>query len=137
MPYEWTLTPYGSVRWATQSFDGYTEAGSSANATVGDHDASVLEARAQVTGEKQIGIADLSLRTGIQFRSAGDDDAQVTMIGQTQSIPSFADDRTSVFIGGAVGFAISDTSMLAIDAEAVTGDGMTSFSGIIKFSSSF
>jgi hypothetical protein len=137
MPYDWTLTPYASVRWSYQSFDGYSEAGSFANATVADRDISVLEARAQISGDKQIGIAAVSLRTGVQFRSAGDDNARVTMIGQTRSISDFADDRTSVFLGGSVGVEISETSMLSVDAEGLTGDGMTSFRGILKYSLSF
>jgi hypothetical protein len=137
MPFAWTLTPYALLRWATQSVDSYTESGSRVNATVADRDVSVLEARAQISADKQWGITNLGLRAGIQSRTAGDDDATITMNGQSQSVSSFADDRNSAFFGGTVGVATSESSVISLDAEGITGDGMTSFGGFVKFSMGF
>jgi hypothetical protein len=107
------------------------------NATVADRDVSVLEARAQISADKQWGITNLGLRAGIQSRTAGDDDATITMNGQSQSVSSFADDRNSAFFGGTVGVATSESSVISLDAEGITGDGMTSFGGFVKFSMGF
>jgi hypothetical protein len=136
-PYDWTLTPYASLRWAFQSFEGYSETGSAGNATVDDRDIDVIEARAQILSEKRMKFGEIGLRAGIQFRSAGNDEATVTMLGQTQNVSSYVDDSTSAFIGASFDYSLSENSKLGIEVEGISGGKMASVLGGVRFVASF
>ncbi len=136
-PDGWTLTPYASLRWAFQSVDGYSETESAANAIVQARDHAVLEARAQISGDRQTGFGSVGWRAGWQWRSASGDDATVAMIGQTVAVSDFAQDQGAAFLGASIKLAISNASRIEADVEGTFGEDMLGARGGIKFVASF
>ncbi|MEX0307454.1 MAG: autotransporter domain-containing protein, partial [Ruegeria sp.] len=97
------LVGFGDVRYTRQEDDGYTESGSSANATVGDVTTEVIEARLGVEAEKALnnGGALVGQLSGVLRRDLGDNNATVTVFSSTQSLSFASTDFTgaSVLIG--------------------------------------
>jgi hypothetical protein len=90
----WTLTPAAHLRYAGQWTSGFTETGSSANATVSGLFLGSLEADAELGISKALGFGTASARIGYQVRHAtGDDAATVTLLDVTN--PVGFDDRDS------------------------------------------
>ena len=82
------LLGFGEVRYTQQQDDGYTETGSSANATVGDVTTEVIEARLGVEVEKSLNNGGLLIGqlSGVLRRDLGDDTANVTVFSTSQSL---------------------------------------------------
>jgi hypothetical protein len=100
----WTLTPAAHLRYAAQWTGGFTETGSSANATVDGLFLGMLEADAELGISKALGFGTASARIGYQVRHAtGDDAATVTMLDETNSV-GFADRDTAT---GYAGFGLN------------------------------
>lgn len=136
----WTLTPSAQVRLAVQSFDGYTETGSSAaNATIGSWTSSSLQGRAQLAAS-YTGYAGVRItgRLGADARTdIGDDSVSTTLIGQTQAMPTFADDTLAGFVGLDGDYALTDTTSLNFSTEFSASSAGTSISAGLRIQMSF
>lgn len=132
----WTLTPSAQIRLAVQSFDGYTETGpSAANATIGSWTSSSLQTRLQLAAS-YTGYAGVRItgRLGADVHTdIGDDNVSTTLIGQTQAIPTFADDTLAGFVGLEGDYALTDTTSLNFSTEFSTSSVGTSVSAGLQF----
>jgi hypothetical protein len=132
----WTLTPSAQIRLAVQSFDGYTETGpSAANATIGNWTSSSLQTRLQLAAS-YTGYAGVRItaRLGADLRTdIGDDSVSTTLIGQTQAIPTFADDTLAGFVGLEGDYAVTDTTSLNVSTEFSASSVGTRVSAGLQF----
>jgi len=117
------LLGFFEARYTQQKDDGYTETGSSANATVSDVTTEVIEARLGVEPSmtlKSGGVLKGQL-AGVVRRGLGDTQADVTIFSDAQALTFAATD----FTGGslAVGYEhnLSDTVELELTAEQEIG----------------
>lgn len=97
------LLGFASARYTNQKDDGYTETGSSANATVGDITTEVVEARLGVEASKDLengGVLSGQLG-GVLRRDLGSSEGDVTVFSQTESLAFASTDFTgaSVVVG--------------------------------------
>lgn len=128
---QWSYIPSASIRYALQSVDGYTETGpSAANATVNAHDVAMLETRLELAGMRDFELATLrghfGGRFGWQHRSAmGDDAVAITMIGQNNSVSTFSQDGSTVYVGVDAAMDVGNSASVALGGEY-------SFSGTVQ-----
>lgn len=135
----WQFTPSARVRYAIQFVDGYTETGpSAANATVASRTVSALESRIQLAATRQFDLAILTVRGGWQYRSTvRTEDANVTLIGQSGSVPVDGEEGSAAFVGGEMSVALGPTLSLDLAGEAAIGDGMTRYGGMATIRATF
>lgn len=137
--YGWEASPTARLRYASQWLDGYTETGpSAANAVVGSRHVAMGEASFEWAVTRKTEKSTIALRAGYQFRtSLGDDATSVAMIGQTISVPTFDEDRHSVYFGANTDFKITDTVSLNLGGRVALAKTGSGFSGNIKLVSRF
>ncbi len=117
------LFGFADARYTNQKDDGYTETGSSANATVGDVTTEVFEGRLGVEAVAE--LADGGFLTGevsgVVRRDVGDSDADVTVFSTTESLIFASND----FTGGslAVGYEkdVVQNMLLEVSVEQEIG----------------
>jgi len=134
----WTLSPGVRVRYSMQSIDGFTETGSSANATVGDRNLGVFEVNPEIVASRTAEFGVFSVRVGyLARRSAGDDNVSITMLGASNQVGFGDTDSSGFYAGAGLNIKISDNQHLALDGVGYFGDDMTGGQGMAKFVSRF
>lgn len=118
------LLGFANARYTNQQDDGYTETGSSANATVGDVTTEVIEAQLGVEAEKQFangGLLSAQL-SGVLRRDLGTSETDVTVFSSTQSLVFASTDFTGARI--AVGYEkdLARDMRLELNAEQEIGN---------------
>ncbi|WP_272700419.1 autotransporter family protein [Desulfovibrio sp. Fe33] len=128
---EWSLVPAASLRYARQTMDSYTESGGGdANAHVAGRDVSMLEQRLELGVRGMMDSFSLNVRAGWQYRNAlGDDDVELTMLGQNKAVSTEMEDRSALFLAGGVAAHLTDAVSLKLNGEAELGDDSTSIGG--------
>lgn len=120
-----SLIGFGDVRYTRKKDDGYTETGSSANATVGGSTTEVIEARLDVNLERAAnnGGVLVGQLSGVRRRDLEESDVSVTVFSTTQSLSFASNDftRASVLVGYEHEF-VSNMQFEA-NAEHQIGDG--------------
>jgi hypothetical protein len=133
-----TLEGFGNLRYTRQDVDGYTETGSTANATVADHVVATTEAKIGVEAAYMIDTS--STLTGaltvVSRKSSGDYTIDVTVFGSTAPLASAAADFSGAGIALGYEYAFAESSKLTLGAQTEFGDGGTgpSISAGIKWS---
>lgn len=117
------LAPMLAGRLVRQSVEGYTESGSNSDAEFGAQNVRATELRLGVEVSRQYGRSTISARVGGLNRAVNNsDEVRVTMIGDTENVPTFARDVQALEIGAGLNVALSDTNFFNIDAN-YTGGG--------------
>ncbi|MES0827985.1 autotransporter outer membrane beta-barrel domain-containing protein [Ruegeria sp. SCP11] len=116
------LLGFADVRYTNQKDDGYTETGSSANATVGDVTTEVIEAHLGVEAEAELAGGVLTGQvSGVVRRGLGESDADVTVFSTTETLIFASND----FTGGslAVGYEkeVARNTQLEVNVEQEIG----------------
>ena len=139
MAHGWVVTPSIGGNYAVQQFDGYTETGNSgANATVGSHSASVVQANAEIAVSREIAELDLSMRLGYLTRqSVGDENVSVTLLAQSSSVGFGDTDLDAGYLGAAVGVDLGGSRSLNFDGTVFHGSETTGFQGGFRFTQAF
>ncbi|MEL7092536.1 MAG: autotransporter outer membrane beta-barrel domain-containing protein [Pseudomonadota bacterium] len=121
---------FGRLRHTYQNADGYTETGSTANATVAERSTSVTELRLGAEVEREVGT-NTKVRAGLaglHRAVSGDDVVDVGIFGSTQTIATGAEDFTGAEV--TLGFEHDMGGGAVFDLEAVQnfGSGQTDLS---------
>jgi hypothetical protein len=115
-----TLNPSLQLRYAMQKVDGYTETGTSANASVGSRDVAVMEARAELAGTRPTSFGNYTLRGGYWYRSnQGDSSVRVTMIGDTKDVSTFYSDLGAGYAGLDMNFKLGQTAFFSLGVNGM------------------
>ncbi len=134
----WTYTPSAGIRYAAQWLDGYTESGSNANARVSDRAYGLLEGQVEIEASKAFAYGTFAARLGYQARTAiGDNDATVTLIGQTESVGFGAADTGNAYAGATASLDLGATMRLELDGEVRFGGDTTGYGGTAKLVAAF
>ena len=135
----YVLTPSARLRYGVERFDGHNEAGSNANATVGDYNVDLGELKLELAVTKKVGRQVATLRGGyIGQTSFGDFENDVSLIGVSQTVSADGISRNQGFIGGDLQFALGETAHLKASANAVfSSSGEPTLSGALQFDKSF
>jgi len=132
------LTPTARVRYALQAVGGYTETGSTANASVDGYTLGVFEGNLELEASKTVGIATLSGRAGYLFRSsAGDDSVPVTMLGITNSVGIGDTDSSAAYLGASADFALAPQASFVLDGQGYVSDDMEGLQGLARLAIRF
>lgn len=127
------LTPNAGVRYAAQWLDGYSETGAfspAANATVADRFVGVFEGRIGLDATKTFDVGTLTGRIGYLGRwNGGDDDADISLNGITQSVASGGQDLNAAYVGAKFLTKMNETAFFEIDANYLHGDTARGFDG--------
>lgn len=118
------LFGFANARYTNQQDDGYTETGSSANATVGDVTTEVIEARLGVEAEKQFangGLLSAQL-SGVLRRDLGTSETDVTVFSSTQSLVFASTDFTGARITVGYEKHLAQDMRLELNAEQEIGN---------------
>ncbi len=117
------LLGFADARYTNQKDDGYTETGSSANATVGDVTTEVIEARLGVEAVAELANGGFLTGqvSGVVRRDVGDSDTDVTVFSTTETLIFASND----FAGGslAVGYEkdVVQNMLLEVSVEQEIG----------------
>lgn len=126
-PDGWALTPSAQLRYALQSLGGFTETGSNANATLGNRNLGILEAKAELAATKAFGLNTVTLRAGVQARaSTGDSSTNVTLLGLTQAVSASVDNQYVAYVGAEARYRINETATLDISTKLSLGNHVKS-----------
>ncbi|MGJ8531921.1 MAG: autotransporter domain-containing protein [Alphaproteobacteria bacterium] len=140
-----TLTPNAGLRYAAQWLGGYAETGAvspAANATVADRFVGTVEARAglDVTRSFDIRGRTGTVTGGIGYLGrwgGGDDDANITLNGVTQSVASGHQDLNAVTVSATLRSDLGETGFLELDANYLVGDTAQGFDGRLTMGMAF
>lgn len=118
------LLGFANARYTNQQDDGYTETGSSANATVGNITTEVIEAQLGVEAQKQFnnsGVLSAQL-SGVLRRDLGTSETDVTVFSSTQSLVFASTDFTGARV--AIGYErdLAQDMLLELNAEQEIGN---------------
>lgn len=129
----WTILPTARVRYAQQWISSYTESGnSSANATVNGQNVSIGQSFVGIGTQRIIKTTlgkntkmTLAGQVGYMHRGAiGNNTVNVTMIGQSLSLPAEAISRNAVAVTAGVSIDLSSTVALKIRGDVAAGSGI-------------
>ena len=129
----WRLLPTARLRYAQQRMGSYTETGGGdANASVSGRNVSIgqsfLGIRTQKTIKTNAGKNTkmvIDAQVGYMYRGAvGDDSVNVTMIGQSQSLPTESSSRNAVAVSVGATLDLSSAVALSIRGDFTAGGGM-------------
>lgn len=129
----WVVKPNLRYRYAWESFDNYTESGlTDANAQVRNQNASIGEFRAELATQGYLGFGCLWGRVGYLYRDEiGSNSADVTLLGQTLTVPSFYRARSAGYIGLDAQFNLGGSAAFNIGGELTGGNGIRGAKGEI------
>lgn len=134
----WVVTPSAQLRYAFENVQGFSETGSNANALVSSHTLGVGEARLEIAATRNFSFGALTGRLGAKARKAfGGKSADVTLLGQTQSVTYLADGQLAGYVGVDAEFQLNETAVLDISGQALLGTGSKSISASATLSNSF
>jgi uncharacterized protein with beta-barrel porin domain len=134
----WSFLPTARLRYAQQWMGGYTETGGvSANATVNGRNVAIGQSFVGIGTRKTIKThmgkdtkMVLEGQVGYIYRGVvGDDSANVTMIGQSQSLSTESSSRNAVAVSAGVTLDLSSAVALKIRGDFTAGGGMQYASG--------
>jgi hypothetical protein len=134
----WSLLPTARLRYAQQWMGGYTETGGgAANASVSGRNVTIGQSFVGVGTRKTIKTIlgkntkmVLDGQVGYMYRGAvGDDTVDVTMIGQSLSLPTEISSRNAVAVSAGVALDLSSAVTLKIRGDAAAGGGMNYVGG--------
>ena len=134
----WSLLPTAKLRYAQQWMGGYTETGGgAANASVSGRNVTIGQSFVGVGTRKTIKTKlgkntkmVLDGQVGYMYRGAvGDDTVDVTMIGQSLSLPTEISSRNAVAVSAGVALDLSSAVTLKIRGDAAAGGGMNYVGG--------
>ena len=134
----WSLLPTARLRYAQQWMNGYTETGGSgANASVSGRNVTLGQSFVGIGTRKvlktRVGKNTkmvLEGQIGYLYRGAvGDDSADVTLIGQSMSLPTEISSRNAVSASAGVTIDLSNSVALKIRGDAAAGGGMNYVGG--------
>jgi hypothetical protein len=134
----WSLLPTARLRYAQQWMGGYTETGGgAANAAVSGRNVTIGQSFVGVGTRKTIKTKlgkntkmVLDGQVGYMYRGAvGDDTVDVTMIGQSLSLPTEISSRNAVAVSAGVALDLSSAVTLKIRGDAAAGGGMNYVGG--------
>ena len=134
----WSVLPTARLRYAQQWMGSYTESGGgSANATVNGRNVAI--------GQSFVGLGTrrtlkttlgkntkmvLEGQVGYMYRGVvGDDTVNVTMIGQSLSLPTESSSRNAVAVSAGVTVDLSNAVALKIRGDAAAGSGINYVGG--------
>ncbi len=129
----WSILPTARLRYAQQWMGGYTETGGGeANATVNGRSVAIGQMFAGIGTRKTIkppiGKGTkmvLDGQVGYLYRGVvGDDSVNVTMIGQSLSLPTESTSRNAVAISAGVSLDLSRAVALKIRGDLAAGSGL-------------
>lgn len=114
----WVAAPTVRLSYAGQWMDGYTETGTSANATVGDRQIGVAELALEWSATQKTETSTLTARLGYAYRaSVGDSTTDITLVGVTKAIANNSKDRHVAYLGGDALFALGDAMDIELGAQ--------------------
>ncbi len=128
----WSILPTARLRYAQQWMGGYTETGGGeANATVNGRSVAIGQSFVGIGTRKTIKTPIgkgtkmvLDGQVGYLYRGVvGDDSVNVTMIGQSLSLPTESSSRNAVAISAGVTLDLSRAVALKIRGDFVAGSG--------------
>jgi uncharacterized protein with beta-barrel porin domain len=131
--YGWSLQPMAHLRYAQQWMGSYAETGGgSANANVNGHSVAIGQSFVGIGASKTIKTnmgKDTKLildgQIGYMYRGAtGDDTLEVTIIGQSLSLPTEFSGRNAVAVSAGITIDLSSAVALKIRGDFASGDGM-------------
>jgi len=140
-----TLTPNAGLRYAAQWLGGYSETGAvspAANAIVEDRFVGTAEARAGLDITRSFAVRGRTgtLTGGIGYLGrwgGGDDDANITLNGVTQSVASRHQDLNALTVSATLRSDIGETGILELDANYLVGDTAQGFDGRLTVGMAF
>lgn len=134
----WSLLPTARLRYAQQWMGGYSEmGGGAANASVSGRNVTIGQSFVGIGTRKTIKTSlgkntkmVLDGQVGYMYRGAvGDDTVDVTMIGQSLSLPTEISSRNAVAVSAGVALDLSSAVTLKIRGDAAAGGGMNYVGG--------
>lgn len=135
---DWDVSSTARFSYAFQWLDGYSEAGSNANAAVSDQEVAVGQVSLGLAATKRTDFGSASLRLEYHYQKAfGDKLTRVVLINQTALIPSFAEDRHTGLFGADMNVALSETAELRLGGNISFSQRVTGVGGYVRFSSKF
>ena len=134
-----TVRPAARIAYTRHTIDEVTETGATDNATVGERNLALLSAAVGASLEARLfGVATAHLTGGYLSRTnLGDDAAEVTLVGTTQSIEFAGDDNNALYFGGGVAVDIGASAKLTVALTGFEGDDFTGLHGLANFSVAF
>lgn len=133
-----SFIPNIRYRYAYQNVGRYHESGTTENAIVCSRDVQVGELKVEALVKREFNIFHLSLKGGYLLRNPiGNNYAKVTLISQTETIPSFADSHSCGYVGANFLLCIKSGAQLSAEGEYVSGNRMNGFRGMVNLSQSF
>lgn len=135
----WLASPSARVRYLSQWHDGYDETGPSAsNATIGSHQVAIGEASVEFAVNKQTKKGLTTLRVGYLYSTVfGDAAVNITMLGQTRNVSTFAQDRAAGYVAANTNYHLTEMLDLELGGKATVGGDFTSFQGNLRLVAKF
>lgn len=135
----WLASPSVRLRYSSQWHDGYSETGPSAsNAAIGSHQVAIGEASVEFAANKQTKKGLTTLRIGyLNSTIFGDAAVNITMLGQTHNVSTFAQDRNAGYVGVNTNIHLTEMLDLEFGGKATVGGDFTSFQGNLRLVAKF
>jgi hypothetical protein len=106
---DWTFSPNAQLAYTYEHVDSYSETGSNSNASYASQGIGVLESKLALDLSKSIGPLKGTITAGYLNRNVeSGDTVDVTMIGDTHSVQSFAQSLSAGFAKANVRWDVSD-----------------------------
>lgn len=141
MDIEWqgiVYTPAAHIRYSMQEIDGFTETGSSANATVGPRSLGMIEANVEMAASRRVEFGTLTGRVGYLFRhSTGDDAASIVMLGVTNPVGFGDTNSNAAWLGLEADIELSSNIDFVLDGRGYFGNDMRGWQGMARLAASF
>jgi hypothetical protein len=123
----WTYSPNARLRYAFESFDGYTETGPSAsNATVSQRNAQLGEGRIELAMARQLDDVLFSARVGWLRRwGMGEGEADISVFGVSKTLAASSPDASAGYAGAGFDIAVAEGLLINLSGEATFGSEIT------------
>jgi hypothetical protein len=123
----WTYSPNARLRYAFESFEGYSEKGPSAsNATVSQRQAEIAEGRIEIAFARQMDDVLFSAQLGwLQRWGMGEGDAEISVFGVSKTLAASSPDASAGYAGAGFDIAVAEGLLINLAGEATFGSDIT------------
>jgi len=130
VPYEvrsgLVVSPNATLKYASQWIDGYTESGSNANATVGSRTVSIAESKVGIAAIQTWEKGSVGVNANFLYRtSVGDDNVNVSMIGDTHNVSNFYKDVKAGVFGLDAHYNVTKSLVIEGSGNLMAGSNVT------------
>lgn len=123
----WTYSPNARLRYAFESFEGYTEKGpSTSNATLSQREAEIAEGRVEIAFARQMDDVLFSAQLGwLQRWGMGEGEADISVFGVSKTLAVSSPDASAGYAGAGFDIAVAEGLLINLSGEATFGSDIT------------